>query len=211
MVGKVEAFGPKGEPSAFRKRVVSDSVKIGEMGIENDEQADRRNHGGREKAILHYAYDHYAKWRIEKPDLNEFLSEPGAFGENISSDGFTEDNLCIGDQLSLGTAVVEISQGRQPCWKLGHRFGDAKMVKTVVETRRCGWYYRVLQPGEVSAGDNIELLERPHENWSVARVINLLLGKEKEAEALETLANLPTLSSSWRSLAQKRWRLVAKD
>ncbi len=204
MIGKVEAFGPKGEPSAFRKRAVSGLLEIGELGIGGDEQADRENHGGRDKAILHYAYDHYAQWRMEKPELAEALSLPGAFGENISSCGFTEQKLCIGDQIGLGTAVVQISQGRQPCWKLGHRFGDPKMVKAVIETKRCGWYYRVLQPGTVSEGDDIELMDRPHPEWSVAKAIDLLHDPKPEREALEALTELPSLSSSWKSFAQRR-------
>jgi hypothetical protein len=85
-------------------------------------------------------------WIAERPGLTAAFSEPGAFGENISTLGWREETVCIGDRFRMGTALVEISQGRQPCWKLGHRFGDPAMVDRVVKTGRCGWYYRVIEP-----------------------------------------------------------------
>src|SRR3546814_365776 len=114
------------------------------LGIAGDEQADLSVHGGPDKAIHHYPRDHYAFWD-DALGGHALLASPGAFGENISTSGLVEDAACIGDRYRLGSALVEVSQGRKPCWKLGHRFGLATVPATVVRTRRSGWYYRVLE------------------------------------------------------------------
>ncbi len=201
MSGRAEPFGPKGEPSAFIKRPVTGSTRLDHLGLEGDEQADRRYHGGVDKAVLHYCHDHYALWRREQPHLRMHLSSPGAFGENLSSRGLNETNVCIGDRFLLGSAIVEVSQGRQPCWKLGHRFGDPGMVRQVVETGRCGWYYRVVSPGAVAAGDCITLVDRPNPDWSVADVFRLLIAGHRDRERIAALRTLPELSANWRARA----------
>ena len=133
------------------------------------------------------------------------LDSEGAFGENISTRGLVESAACIGDRFRLGSALVEISQGRQPCWKLGHRFGIASVPATVVKTRRSGWYYRVVEEGTVAAGDTLTLIERPLSHWTVERVFTLLIagGGKAEPAALRDLAGLEALASNWRARAQK--------
>ncbi|HSH41448.1 MAG TPA: MOSC domain-containing protein [Arenicellales bacterium] len=199
--GRAAPFGPNSEPSGFIKQTVDGSVRVTRLGLEGDQQADRQHHGGTDKALLHYDHDHYAHWRRDQPHLSELLSAPGAFGENLSSSGLDEGNVCIGDRFQLGSAVVEVSQGRQPCWKLGHRFGDPRMVKAVVKTGRCGWYYRVVAPGEVAAGDPIHLLERPNPGWPVAEVFALLIAGRRDPERLADLNKLTELSTNWRARA----------
>lgn len=201
MSGRAVPFGPNGEPSAFIKLPVTGPVRINYSGLEGDEQADPRHHGGTDKALLHYSRDYYAIWRREQPRLDGILSVPGAFGENLSSRGLDERNVCIGDHFQLGTAVVEVSQGRQPCWKLGHRFGDPAMVREVVKTGRCGWYYRVVSPGEVAPGDRISLLDRPHPEWPVADVFALLIAGRRDPVRIAALCTLPALSENWRARA----------
>jgi len=203
-VGRVQAFGPKGEPSAYRKHETGGPVAVDTLGIVGDEQADRKHHGGVDKAILHYARDHYSDWRAERPELAQHLAEPGAFGENLSTLGLTEDRVCVGDRFLVGTASVEVSQGRQPCWKLGYRFGSAAMVRDVLRTGRGGWYYRVLEAGQVGVGDSIELTERPCPEWTVLTVSRLLLGECRDPETLATLAELPALSENWRARARRK-------
>lgn len=202
-VGGIAPYGPKNERSAYRKYRVSGSVKIGQSGLAGDEQADRRHHGGPDKAILHYAFDHYECWRVEQPDLAEHFSGAGAFGENISTTGFTEEVVCIGDRFRLGTAIVEVSQGRQPCWKLGHWFSAPHMVAEVLKIRRGGWYYRVIRPGTVREGDVIELLDRRFADWPIANVVAQLLGGEHDEQSLLRLAMLPALSSNWQGRAKR--------
>jgi len=201
MSGKTAPFGPNGEPSAFIKLAETGPICINHLGLEGDEHADRRHHGGADKALLHYSLDHYSLWSHEQPHLNELLSNPGAFGENLSSRGLNERNVCIGDRFQVGTSVLEVSQGRQPCWKLGHRFGDRGMVRQVVTTGRCGWYYRVVSPGQVAAGDFIALLDRPNPEWSVADLFALLIAGERDPTRVSALCTLPELSANWRDRA----------
>ena len=136
LTGKARAFRGD-EASAIAKTPVDGALRVGLLGIDGDEQADLTVHGGVDKAIHHYPRDHYGRWAGELGD-HALLEAPGAFGENISTEGLIESEACIGDRYRLGSALVEISQGRQPCWKLGHRFGIATVPATVVTTRRSG-------------------------------------------------------------------------
>jgi len=197
LTGRVGAFGPKGEPSGFRKDRRRGAVAVGPLGLEGDEQGDLVHHGGREKAIHHYPFDHYATWAGERPAMAGALEAIGAFGENIATRGLTEADVCVGDRFRLGTALVEVSQGRQPCWKLGHRFGDPALVARVVKSGRSGWYYRVIEPGKVAEGDTIELVERPWPAWPVARVFRLLIQGRPEPGELEALAEVTALAEPW--------------
>ena len=157
--GKVIPFRGD-EPSAIAKLPVADAVAVGPLGLAGDEQADRSVHGGIDKAIHHYPADHYDWWRGHLGDA-PLLDAPGAFGENISTTGLDENSVFLGDRFRLGSALIEVTQARQPCWKLDHRFGAKGVMAAVVQTRRSGWYYRVLEPGTVRAGDDLELVERP--------------------------------------------------
>ncbi len=135
--------------------------------------------------------------------LNNHFQYPGAFGENLSTHGITENHVCIGDRFKLGSAVVEVSQGRQPCWKLGHHFADQNMLREVIETGRCGWYYRVIEVGNVQAGDSIVLLSRPNPDWTITKVFKLLIAGEMYNDALRKLSEVSQLSKHWRVRAQK--------
>lgn len=203
LTGKALPFG-KGEASAIAKTPVDARRGVGFLGIDGDEQADLSVHGGPDKAIHHYPRDHYRFWN-ETLGEHPLLGAPGAFGENISTAGLVESEACIGDRYRLGTALVEISQGRQPCWKLGHRFGIATVPATVVQTRRSGWYYRVIEEGAVAAGDVLSLVDRPLPDWSVERVFALLIGGggKREPAALRTLAAMAALATTWRARAEK--------
>ena len=203
LTGKARAFRGD-EASAIAKTPVDGALRVGLLGIDGDEQADLTVHGGVDKAIHHYPRDHYGWWAGELGD-HALLEAPGAFGENISTEGLIESEACIGDRYRLGSALVEISQGRQPCWKLGHRFGVATVPATVVTTRRSGWYYRVIEEGAVAAGDALALVERPLPEWSVDRVFHLLIGGagKREPEALRALAAMDALATTWRARAEK--------
>jgi MOSC domain-containing protein YiiM len=200
LLGKIRPFGDDGERSAIAKTAISGAVRVGPMGLEGDEQADRIHHGGTDKAIHHYPRDHYPSWRDELAD-HPLLQAPGAFGENISTSGLDEMAVCLGDRFRLGTALVEISQGRQPCWKLNRRFGSNAVLARMVQTGFSGWYYRVLEPGQVAAGDHVVLVERPHADWPVRRVFALLIGggAASDRAALHDLAAIEVLSESWKA------------
>lgn len=200
LTGKVVPFGA--ETSAIGKAPQAGPVAVGKLGLEGDEQADLAVHGGPDKAIHHYPFDHYPFWRglIAGQPL---LDAPGAFGENISTLGMTETAVCLGDRFRLGTALIEVSQGRQPCWKQGHRLADPSVVARIVAYRNSGWYYRVIEPGAVAAGGAIELIDRPHPDWQVERLFGLLIGGDGRGDpaALRALAGMQVLAAPWRQRA----------
>lgn len=211
MTGTVKPFGIKGEPSGFLKTVRDSAVKIGALGLEGDEQADLKHHGGVDKAVMHYDYGHYAQWLHEAPHLKAYLQQRGAFGENISTTGMNEQQVCIGDQYRLGTAVVEVSQGRQPCWKINRKFDDDTMLAKVTSSVRCGWYYRVIEDGVVQQGDTIELLNSPFPMWTVTKVFGLLVGGDKDLAEMKALCELSVLSESWLERAHRRSQMLEKS
>lgn len=202
LAGKAEPFTRPGSRSAIAKRPLRGPQRIGPEGLEQDEQGDRRVHGGVDKALHHYPRDHYGAWR-EELGAHALLDAPGAFGENLSTLGATEADVCLGDRLRLGTALVEVSQSRQPCWKLSDRFGAPALARRVQESGRTGWYYRVLEPGEVAAGDRLVLLERPYPAWSLARLIELLYRRAIDPAQLDQVLALP-LVPNWRLLFERR-------
>ena len=202
LTGRAVDYTRPGSRSAIDKRPVRGAVAAGPEGLAGDEQGDRRVHGGPDKAIHHYPAEHYAAWRAEIGE-HPLLAAPGAFGENISTTGVAEADLCLGDRLRLGAAVVEVSQGRQPCWKLSDRFGIPDMARRVQDTGRSGWYYRVLEPGPVQAGDALLLLERPHPAWPLPRLADLLYRRTLDREELQAAMALP-LVPSWRAVFERR-------
>ena len=191
------------ELSAIAKRPREGRVQILPEGLAPDEQADRRVHGGPEMALHLYPLDHHAWWRGIIGD-HPLLDEPGGFGSNLAVTGLSEDMVHIGERFRLGSAVIEVSQPRQPCWKIEHRFGQPGMVARIVETGRCGWYFRVIETGDVAAGDSLERLAPGAPDWSVARAFAALVaGKATRAEFAE-LAELPALSPKMRAKAAAR-------
>jgi MOSC domain-containing protein YiiM len=183
-------------PSAIGKSAVDGRRKIDEFGFTDDAQADLDNHGGHNKAIHHYATDHYSTWIAEGEIPTGTI--PAAFGENISSHGMTEDQLCIGDIIKLGSATVQISQGRQPCWKVSEYTNNKRMAYKFQKTGRTGWYYRVLEGGEAGVGDAISVIERPQPEWSVKRVSLARLSCQVTRGEAELLAVMSELASGWR-------------
>ncbi len=193
-----------GDYSAIAKRPVAGPVRITWGGFDGDAVADPIHHGGWDKAIHLYPQDHYGWWRDRKPD-QPLLDAPGAFGENIASRGMTEADICLGDRFSLGSAIVEVSHGRQPCWKLDHRFGARDIMATIVKTARSGLYFRVIRQGEAESATRMDLLERPLPDWSIARIFQLLIGggHRSDPDAVRTLADMPLLAEAWRERARK--------
>ncbi|WP_349607372.1 MOSC domain-containing protein [Cupriavidus sp. DF5525] len=208
LVGQVRPLGPKAVPSGIDKHATAAPVRVGTLGLAGDEQGDPRHHGGPEKAIHHYAFDHYPAWREQLGAQGAtgigVLDAAGAFGENLSTQGLTEAEVCIGDRFRLGTALVEVSQARQPCFKLNHRFGYPGMSRAVQQSLRTGWYYRVLEEGEVAAGDTLALVARPHPQWPLLRLLQMLYVDRLDYTALAQMADLTVLAESWRKLARQR-------
>lgn len=209
LTGKAQPYTRPGSHSGIAKQPRTDKVWISPIGLEGDEQGDLRVHGGPDKAVHHYAFEHYALWQKELGAL-PLLQAPGAFGENISTRGLTEAEVCLGDRFILGGALLEVSQGRQPCWKLNDRFGVADMARRVQSTGRSGWYYRVLRPGLAQAGDVLTLVERPHADWPLQRLADLLYQRVLSPALLEPALALP-LVPSHRKLIERRMALGAVE
>lgn len=204
LCGKVAPFRGPDEPSAIAKAPVAGPVRVFRLGLDGDQQADLSVHGGPDKAIHHYPHDHYPFWRETIGD-HPLLATHGAFGENVSTSGLTEDEVCIGDRWRLGTALVEVSQGRQPCWKLDHRFDGARVNAACVKSRRSGWYYRVIEEGVVGAGEMLALVDRPFPDWSVRRVFGLVIagGHKADRAGLEALGAVSPLAGTWQRRREK--------
>jgi MOSC domain-containing protein YiiM len=123
---------------------------------------------------------------------------------SVTETGLDEADVCIGDVFDLGTARVQVAQGRQPCWRLNVRFGRKDMAWRVQATGRTGWYYRVLVPGEVAPGDRLFLVHRPNPAWPLTMLLDVLYRDTLNAEALAAVKELPDLAESWRALAHTR-------
>ena len=202
-VGPIKAIGPEKLQSGIDKKPVDRPLFLTKTGFIGDEQADKKHHGGAEKAVHHYDFDHYAFWKNELGHKAVF-DTPTAFGENLSTSGLSEKDIAVGDVYRLGKAIIEVSQGRQPCFRLNVRFGVTDMSVRTQKSGRTGWYYRVLQEGEVTLQDELELLERLHEEWTIYRLWKAFYVTRTDYEELSHIASLNELSPSWRSLAQKR-------
>ncbi len=202
-IGRPKPLGMAGALSAIDKHKVAGALAAGPLGLDGDEQADRKHHGGLDKAIHAYAVTHLSGWADELPAQAERF-RPGAFGENLVIGGASEADVCLGDRWRIGSALVEVSQGRQPCWKLNLRFDVADMARRVQESGRTGWYFRVIEPGLIAAGDRGALVTRPHPAWTLNRTSHLLYHDRMNRLALAELAQLPGLPDNWRRLAEAR-------
>lgn len=154
------------------------------LGLENvkgDEISDRRVHGGIEKACYLFSSDDYSYWKNLYPELNWNW---GMFGENLSVQGLDESKICIGDSYKLGTALVQVTQPREPCFKLGVKFGTQKILKQFIEHRRSGIYVRILEKGSVKKGDTLILQESPKEKVTVSELLDLYYNPMKNQEHL---------------------------
>lgn len=196
--GKAEHLWVGKEPSAIAKTPVQGPCRIRATGLHGDMCADLTAHGGPDQAIHHYAADHMAFWQERfAPDREKFT--PGCFGENIATTGLDEKNLCIGDVLRLGTARVQVSQGRQPCWKLNAHLDRNDMAYSFRKTCKTGWYYRVLEPGFVELQSFMHVVERPAPEWPIHTVIEARFGQTIRPDTAEKLAELAPLSGEWRT------------
>lgn len=201
--GRLAPLGPRGLPSGIDKQAVFEPLMLSKNGFAGDHQGDTAKHGGPEKAVHHYPFDHYPVWAETMGD-HPRLSAAGAFGENISTSGLTEVDVAIGDVFRLGKAVVEVSQGRQPCWRLNERFQRKTMAREVQDSGRTGWYYRIIESGMVGPGDRLTLVERKAREWTIARIWRAFYIDRLDQAELRCIAALEPLAESWRNHAARR-------
>ncbi|BDR20563.1 MOSC domain-containing protein [Vibrio sp. STUT-A16] len=201
LAGKTVPYA-HGAQSAINKQVLPERQHATELGFISDEQGDPRFHGGIQKALHIYPSEHYPIWQQELGERTIFQSA-GGFGENISSEGVTESTICLKDKIRIGSTLLEVSQGRMPCWKLNVRFDQHDMARRLQDTLRTGWYFRVLEEGDIGAGDEIILCERPYPEWPLARIMGAVFTGCLDREELTKLSELP-LVESWGKLVERR-------
>jgi MOSC domain-containing protein YiiM len=177
------------------KKPVSGRITVSTLNLEGDGQGDLEVHGGAAKAIYVYPSEYYDYWRGEMPDV-EFGW--GKFGENLTTEGFTDDSVHIGDRLQIGTAEVVVTQPRFPCFKLGLKFSDELMVKRFMDRRYNGFYLAVLKEGEVAAGDEIKLLEQEAHRVRVSDITRLFLLDKDDVEGLRRAVQVEALAGAWK-------------
>jgi len=187
--------------TGFFKTPIEGPVFVGTTNLAGDGQADLKNHGGVDKAVLAYSADHYPKWRRELslPDMPS-----GAFGENLTIAGLSEESVCIGDVFHIGTVTFEVSQPRQPCWKLARRWRMHELLGLVVRNGRSGWYLRVLEEGWIEAQMPVTLIERPNPAWPITRANEILHHRQTDLRLTLELASVPGLANSWVGELQER-------
>lgn len=183
------------------KEPINHRVMVRLLNLDGDGQADLTVHGGLDKAVYVYPFEHYDYWRSELPDTE---LTPGIFGENFTVTGFQEEELNIGDRFRVGTAQLMVTQPRMPCYKLGIRFGRPDMVKRFLASQRTGFYFRVLQEGEVVAGDTLELVSRDDNNITVADITQLYTREKNDPDLLQRVTQLEALPESWRDYFQEQ-------
>jgi MOSC domain-containing protein YiiM len=164
-------FNGRSVLSAIYKEPVIGPVMVRCLNLDGDQQADLKVHGGPDKAVYCYPSEHYAVWSRELDRTLDF----GFFGENLTLSGLREEALHIGDVLAAGEAMLQVSQPRLPCFKLGIKFGDQRFVARFLRSRRCGFYCRVLQEGTIESGQSIEVVQRAASHLTIAQSIGAAL------------------------------------
>jgi MOSC domain-containing protein YiiM len=196
-VGTPKQIGVRrGRPqmSAIGKTPVAGPVRVEGVNLAGDDQADRRVHGGPDKAVYAYAAEDIAWWalQLERDDL-----KPGSFGENLTTEGVDVTNALIGDRWRIGTVELEVCQPRFPCFKLGLRFGDPMMVKMFAHAGRPGAYLRIVTEGELQAGDQVDITHRPSHGVTIAQVSRAVLHDDEDLEAAAAAPELPESLQRW--------------
>jgi MOSC domain-containing protein YiiM len=185
------------------KEPVAGPVAVHKLNLTGDEQADLSVHGGVDKAVYAYPSEHYSYWREQLPEV-EFPW--GAFGENLTTEGLSENSLHIGDRLRVGSGQFLVTQPRLPCFKLGVRFGRPDMVKRFQMSARTGFYLAVLQEGRISPGDPIQVIPRAPSTVTVAEISRLYTADDTEQDLLRRASEVSALPDSWREYFRNRLR-----
>ena len=195
----------KEEQTGIFKKPVSE-IFLGKEEVDDDAVVDRRYHGGVDKACYLFTADIYAEWKRMFPDADWSL---GMFGENLTVAGLDEREMYIGDQYQIGEALVEVSEPREPCYKLGIRFGTQAVLKSFINQPHCGVYVRVLRPGKVETGDELVLVKRVQEEFTMARIYWLRYNAEiTDIPEINRALEVDTLASSAKRGLTKRLTFI---
>lgn len=200
----------EGQFSAIWKHPLAGPVRITREGLVGDSQADRRVHGGPEKAVHHYAGENYARLATRFPEIAAALVV-GSIGENVSTFGVDEDSVCIGDVFRLGTAVLQVAQPRRPCWKIDARYATKGITAHIVDSGLTGWYYRVLEEGEAAPDAAFTQLERPPGALPLATLWTVWHRHRPDLDQLAACADAPGLTPAWVHKIRQRLDWLAAN
>ena len=181
--------------TAIFKHAVDGRVRVNELNLEGDAQADLRVHGGWSKAVYAYPGEHYDFWRGELPEMELGDSQ---FGENLTTEGFIETDVRIGDRMRIGTAEFIVTEPRMPCSKLGVRFGRKDIIRRFLQSRRSGFYLAVTKTGDLAAGDAIEVIERDENKVSVTDIVRVWVEDKGDVATMKRALNIGSLPESWK-------------
>jgi len=199
--GRSAPLGPDAVPSAIVKTARQGPVAVMRLGLDGDEQADLSVHGGPEKAVYAYAAQHYPQWAQQFPELAAHFTG-GAMGENLTVSGLEESAICVGDVHQAGSALLQVCQPRQPCFKFALRHNNKFLPKAMVKNGFAGWYYRVLRVGQLQAGDALTLHARPNPDFPFSRLIQIVYHGKATKDEIRRMADLEGLASQWREHAK---------
>jgi MOSC domain-containing protein YiiM len=183
------------------KNPVKGRIQLQRLNLDGDRQADLTVHGGKDKAVYLYPFEHYPYWRSELPGVHFPF---GSFGENFTTEGLDESSTFIGDVFAIGSAKVVVTQPRMPCYKLGVKFNRADMVKRFQASHRSGLYFSVLQEGEVGAGDDIELIERGQNQVSIDDINRVYFRDRNDLTTMQRATEIDAFPSSWKLYFQEK-------
>ena len=189
------------------KEPVEGRIRLRTLNLDGDRQADLSVHGGLSKAAYGYPIEHYAYWRAEFPGMN---LPWGMFGENFTTEGLREDSVNIGDRFRIGSAEVMVTEPRLPCYKLAAKFGRDDIIKRFLHSGRTGFYFAVMQEGEVGTGDGIELVSRDEHSVTVADITRLYVREKDDVGTLRRAVQVTALPESWRVYFGKRIEKLVK-
>ena len=196
---KKEIFHGREIITGICKQPVIGPLRLGTFGFERDGVGDLKHHGGEDKAVCVYSLEHYPYWE----DILAIKLPVAAFGENLTVSDLKEEDICIGDVFELGTALLQVSQPRQPCRTLAARYGRDDLVKLVADSGRTGFYFRVLEEGIVEKGARLILKENNPREITISFANHTYHHDKRNCEAIEKVLAVPALSASWQKSFQE--------
>ncbi len=188
------------------KEPVAGRVKLRTLNLDGDRQADLSVHGGPSKAVYIYPSEHYEFWKREFPRME---LPWGMFGENFTTVGFREEKVNIGDKFHVGSAIVMVTEPRMPCYKLALRFGRSDIIRKFLESERSGFYFAVLDEGEVGAGDQFELIAKDQHGVRVRDITRLYTSEKHNVDLLRRAIEVEALPESWKGYFEDRLKKLA--
>lgn len=187
--------------TAIFKHAVKGRVKVNELNLEGDAQADLTVHGGWSKAVYVYPHEHYDFWQKEIPDKE---LEDSQFGENLNAEGLLETDIFIGDRLGIGSAEFVVTEPRMPCYKLALRLGRKDILRRFLQSRRSGFYLAVAKTGELGVGDGISVLSRDENKVAVTDIVRVWVEDKNDVETMNRALNINALPESWKASFRAR-------